>query len=105
MAARTKAKVDTVDDGYLAATSPDALAEDDLIKLSVFVTAGAREAMARASESTGDSATDTINRALHVYAALVTATEGTTMSFDRANDGPRPDEGTLPRVRRVTVIQ
>lgn len=103
MAARTaKTKVD---DGYLTATSQEALTEDDLIKLSVFMTAGAREAMSQAIESTGDSATDTINRALHVYAALVTVPEGTTISFDRASDGPRPDEGTLPRVRRVTVIQ
>lgn len=93
MAAKAKTKVD---DGYVMATSQEALTEDTLTKLQVLLTAGAHDAMTRASESTGDSLTDTINRALHVYATIVMVPEGTTISFDKSADGT---------VRKVTVIQ
>lgn len=98
-------KKKTVDSDHLAATTAEALTEDNLTKLSVYLTDGAADAMTRASESTGDSKTDTINRALHLYAAVVTAEAGATISFDRAGDGPRPDEGKLPRVRRVAIVE
>lgn len=99
-----KTKVDSASD-YLSQASADALIEDKLTKVAVYLTDGAVDAMGRASESTGDSKTDVINRALHLYAALVTADEGTTITFDRAPDGPRPDGGALPRQRRVSIVQ
>lgn len=93
------------EDDYLSHASSEAMKDDILTKLTVYLTAGATDAMARAAESTGDSRTDVINRALFLYAALATAETGTTISFDRAINGPRPDEGRLPRRRRVVVVE
>lgn len=76
-------------DVEVAGASGDALAEDTLTKVSVFMTAGAMTALDRASETTEDTRTDTMNRAMHVYAALVAAEPGTTISFDLAAPGGR----------------
>lgn len=69
--------------------SADALAGDELTKVSVLMTSGAHDAMARAAVATGDTLTDTMNRAMHVYAHVVTAEPGTTISFDLAAPGGR----------------
>lgn len=95
----------TTTDDYLARASAEAMQDDELAKVTVYLTRGSMNAMIQASESTGDSRTDVINRALHLYAALVDAEAGASFSFDRAPDGPRPDEGRLPRIRRVAVVQ
>lgn len=90
---------------YLAHATSDAMREDELTKVTVYLTAGATAAMDRAHAASGDTKTDVINRALHLYAELVSAEPGTTISFDRAIDGPRPDNGRLPLRRRVAVVQ
>lgn len=84
-------------DVEVAGASGDALAEDTLTKVSVFMTAGAMTALDRASETTEDTRTDTMNRAMHVYAALVAAEPGTTIRFDLAAPGGRR--------RRVSVTE
>lgn len=73
----------------VAEASADALAEDVLTKVTVLMGTGAMAAITRASEATGDSRTDTLNRAMHVYAAIVTAEPGTAITFDLAAPGGR----------------
>lgn len=77
--------------------SGDSLADDVLTKVSVLMTEGSTSAITRASEATGDNRTDTLNRAMLVYAALVTAEPGTVIRFDLAAPGGRR--------RRVSIIQ
>lgn len=85
----------TTKDVEVTEASGDSLVEDVLTKVSVLMTEGSTNAMTRASEATGDNFTDTLNRAMHVYAAIVTAEPGTAVSFDLAAPGGRR--------RRVTI--
>lgn len=70
---------------------------DPLTKTTVYLAKRSVDAMHRASTATDDSLTDTLNRALVVYAELVTMPVGTTVSFDMA--APRG------RRRRVYIDQ
>lgn len=47
----------------------------DLTKLTVYLTQGAVDALNEAAQICGDTRTDTVNRALRVYAAIVLAAE------------------------------
>lgn len=74
---------------YVKKGSSDALIRDELTKVTVYMTKGSTKAIERASAATGDSMTDVLNRAAHLYAELVTAEPGTAISFDRTSDERR----------------
>jgi len=58
-------------------------------RVTVNLTAKAAEALREATELTGDSKTDTINRALQVYAFIQRALQGEGALYTRAsNDAP-----------------
>lgn len=73
---------------YLTNTSKESMIKDELTKTSVYLTKKSRKAMEVASKATDDSLTDTINRALVVYAELVTLPVGGQVSWDH-QDGER----------------
>lgn len=66
--------------------------EDDLVKLTVFLTPAAHADLEEAAEALGDTGTDTVNRALMVYNSIVEVAQngGGRMGFD-LTDGYRAD--------------
>ena len=65
----------------------------DLTKLTVNLVPNAVKALNHAAELTGDTRTDTVNRALQVYAALIDASTGediTAMTWEPSTKGVGP---------------
>ena len=54
----------------------------DLTKLTVHLTPRAWDSLVEAADLTGDTKTDTVNRALALYAHIVKTEVGATLSFD-----------------------
>ena len=73
----------------------DELDSDALTKTTVYLTKKSVDAMHSASAATDDSLTDTLNRALVVYAELVNLPVGGAVSWDH-QDGVR---------RKVRIVE
>lgn len=77
------------DTAIRAAPDPSGPSRPPMERVTVNLTAKAAEALREATELTGDSKTDTINRALQVYAFIQRALQGEGALYTRAsNDAP-----------------